>query len=113
MSSYTTPRNEPTYNQLENIFLFYATANLKIEKIISNNAKINSPNSLQQPLAFSQVVKKGKETDLRNDSHRAGRRQSERQKTMINNSTNTFSHPTLPQLSHSQPPPADDCQVDE
>ena len=44
----------------------------------------------------TQLQKKGKETDLRNDSHRARRRQSERQKTMINNSANTFFSPHPP-----------------
>ena len=42
MSSYTTPHNEPTYNPFKNIFLFYATTKLKIEKIISNNARLYS-----------------------------------------------------------------------
>ena len=41
-SSYRTSHNEPTYNPFKNIFLFYATTKLKIEKIISNNAGLYS-----------------------------------------------------------------------
>ena len=47
-SSYTTPPDEPTYNPIKNIFLFYATTNPKIEKIISNNARLYSDGTIKK-----------------------------------------------------------------